>query len=60
MRDWTYISMNISAKEYDCFLHIRKLNLETGKYSYMKLFRWELEDILKKVENVLQEDADEV
>jgi len=59
MKDLTYIIGNISAKEYDCFIHIRKLNLETGKYSYLTLFRWELKDILEKVKNILEEDADE-
>ena len=42
MNDWEYISNKISAKRYDDQYHIRKLNLKTGSYSYMTVWKHEL------------------
>lgn len=55
MKDWEFISMTISAKRYDGIYHIRKLNLDTGKYTYMTLWAHELDDV-RKVKNVLEEE----
>ena len=49
MKDWIYISEEISYKDYDAHIHVRKLNLKTGKYSYLTLYFWELNDIDHKI-----------
>ena len=54
MKDWEFISTTISAKRYDDDYHIRKLNLDTAKYSYMVLWGHELRKVLK-VKNVLDD-----
>ena len=51
MKDWIYISAEISYKDYDTHIHVRKLNLMTGKYSYLTLWFWELNDIFEKIIN---------
>lgn len=56
MNDWIWISNEISFKNYNSHIHIRKLNLKIGKYSYMTLYDWELEIILEK-RNQLVTDA---
>lgn len=49
MNDWIYISRTISYKNYDEHIHVRKLNLKTGKYSYLTLYFWELNDIFEGI-----------
>jgi len=56
MKDWEYISSEISAKRYDNQYHIRKLNLKTGNYSYMIIWDHELDGIFM-VKNVLDGDG---
>ena len=51
MNDWIYISQTISYKDYDSHVHVRKLNLKTGKYSYLTLYFWELNDIFENIIN---------
>ena len=53
LKDWNYISENICYKDYDGHIHIRKLNLKTGKYSYLTLYDWELKDI-----KIIQEEPE--
>ena len=45
MNDWISISFEISYKNYDGCIHIRKLNLNTGKYTYLNLYDHEFLDI---------------
>jgi len=58
MKDWEYISSEISAKRYDDKFHIRKLNLNDGKYSYMTLHGFELDGVYM-VGNVLENKESE-
>ena len=51
MNDWIYISNIISYKKYDEHIHIRKLNLDSGRYSYLTLYFWEFNDIFEKIIN---------
>ena len=49
MKDWIFISTEISYKNYDGHIHVRKLNHKTAKYSYLTLYFWELNDIFEKI-----------
>ncbi len=55
MKDWIYVSLGISYKNYDGHVHIRKLNHKTAKYSYLTLWDHDLFDIFSLIKKDYQE-----
>jgi len=58
MKDWIYIDTEISYKNYDGCIHIRKLNLKTAKYSYISLYDHQFLDIFKDDLSLYEENEE--